>query len=97
MSRTSPLHPVTAARHLGASRLHPADFDPVGPQQTCIDAAGAVMYALAVNRTSQETMLVGLSLADASRVYEAPAPIAQQGVMIGEGATVDCVGAESWY
>jgi hypothetical protein len=69
-----------------------ADFNPVGPHQTCIDTEGAVLYALAVNRTSQETMLVGLSLADASRVYEAPAPIAQQGEMIGQGATVDCAG-----
>eukprot|EP00936_MAST-01D_sp_MAST-1D-sp1_P001693 g1693.t1 len=68
------------------------DFDPVGPQQTCIDAREAVLYALAVNKTSQETVLIGLSLANASRVYEAPAPISQQGVLIGQGATVDCVG-----
>ena len=33
LSRTSPLHPVTTARHLGASRLHPADFDPVAYNQ----------------------------------------------------------------
>ena len=59
------------AAHVVGDAALTADFDPVGPQQTCIDAGGAVLYALAVNRTSQETMLIGLSLADASRVYVA--------------------------
>jgi len=84
------------ATHVVGDAALTADFDPAGPHQTCIDAEGAVLYALAVNRTSQETMLIGLSLADASRVYEAPAPIAQQGAMIGQGRR-SIVQAAAWW
>ena len=67
-------------------------FNPIGPQQTCIDADEAIMYMLALNRTAPITMLLGVSLSDALIHMSVVTPIVQQGALIGAGETIDCVG-----
>lgn len=67
-------------------------FNPIGPQQTCIDAGEEIMHMLALNRTSSVTMLLGVSLSDALIHASLVASIVQQGILIGAGETIDCVG-----
>jgi hypothetical protein len=66
----------------------------VGTQETAILPETKTMYILAENTTTgtHNTILVGVSLDDASTKFEAPTPLAQVGMYIGVGQTIDYAG-----
>ena len=65
-----------------------------GAQETAILPETKTMYILGENTTRgiHNTVLIGVSLDDASTKFEAPTPIAQVGQFVGVGQTIDYAG-----
>jgi hypothetical protein len=59
-----------------------------GPQNTAVVPETKTLYMLALNNSAPHTILIGVSLADASTTFEVPTPVKQVSSNIGVGQTI---------